>query len=170
MPTSATTSRSLLRPHPELPHDAHVSRRTAPLLAAAAIVAIVVAAGLAVWVVSARGRRAPPPPEVTATVPLLAPLGSVASPPRAFTWTPVPGTASYKVTIGDDDALWPIFVRTTRDSALPLDERDASAIVAGRIHAWEVLALDASGVPVARGTGRFRIRLPGEDASTEPLF
>jgi len=147
-------------------------RGVAPLLVAAAIAALVLAVVAAIWIVGvrARHRRAAPQPEPAANVVLLAPLGGVATAPRAFTWKPVPAAASYKVTIGDDDALWPIFVRTTNEASLPLDEKDSGAIAAGRIHAWEVVALDSRGNPVARGKARFRVRLPGEEAGSEPLY
>ena len=138
----------------------------------AVILAIVAAALFAIWVAGARARhrRAAAKLEPPAAVALLAPLGGVGATPRAFTWKPVPTAASYKVTIADDDAVWPIFVRTTTASALPLDEKDAGAIAAGRIHMWEVVALDAAGAPVAVGKARFRVRLPGEDTGSEPLF
>ncbi len=40
-----------------------------------------------------------------------------------------------------------------------------TAIARGRIHSWEVVALDGAGAPLAKGYGRFRVRLPGEHAS-----
>lgn len=135
----------------------------------AAIVTFVAAVAVVIWVVGVRARhRRASTPEPTASVTLLEPLGSIAVTPRAFTWKPVSSAASYKVTIADDDAVWPIFVRTMTASSLPLDEKDAAAISAGRIHMWEVVALDAAGNPVARGTARFRVRLPGESAGSEP--
>jgi hypothetical protein len=147
-------------------------RGQSPIFAIAAIVVIATAVAVVIWVVGvrARHRRAAPRPEPAASVELIAPLGGIAETPRAFTWAPVPSAASYKVTIGDNDAVWPLFVRTTTASSLGLDERDAGAISAGRILMWEVLALDAAGNPVARGSARFRVRFPGEDASSEPLF
>ena len=137
---------------------------------AVAVVLLVVAVTLFLLMARSRARRGAQHPEPPAAVALLAPLGGIAVTPRAFTWSPVPAAASYKVTIADEDAVWPIFVRTTSATSLPLDDRDTSAIAPGRVHVWEVLALDASAAPVARGTGRFRVRPPGEDAGSEPLF
>lgn len=154
-----------------LSHDSTRERGLAPVLIVAAVLALV-AAAVAVWIVAvrARHRRAAPPPEPTTAVALLEPRGDIAVTPRAFRWTPVPSAASYKVTIADDDAVWPMFVRTTTESSLPLDAKDAAAISAGRIHMWEVIALDAAGSTVAQGKARFRVRLPGEGAGSEPIY
>ena len=143
----------------------------APILIILAIVGAVLALGLALWVfgLRARGRRVVPQ-EPAAEVVLLAPLGGIGETPRTFSWQPVPDAASYKVTIADDDAVWPLFVRNTTEASLIVDEKGAAAITAGRIHAWEVLALDASGASLARGRGRFRVRMPGESPGSEPLF
>ena len=157
---SSSSTRPALRDH---------ERGASPVIVAAIVAAILAALIAGIWLgVRARQRRAADQPVPAAEVRLLAPLGNVGALPPAFTWTPVPSAASYKVTIGDDDALWPIFVRTTTTASLPLDPKDAAAIAAGRVHAWEVVALDAAGNPVARGRARFRVRLPGESEGDEP--
>ena len=107
-----------------------------------------------------RGTRRSPADAPGLAVTIEAPRGDIASAPGAFTWHPVAGATRYTVTISDADAVWPLFVRTTTDSSLALEKRETVALTPGRIHAWEVQALDASGRPIASGEARFRILRP----------
>jgi hypothetical protein len=111
--------------------------------------------------VSTRARpTAPLEPDPKAYVTLRAPRGEVVAPPREFAWRAVEGAARYRVKISDEDALWPLFVKTLDRGPLVLDDKEVKAITPGRIHIWEVDALDAAGQPIARGTSRFRFTPP----------
>jgi hypothetical protein len=95
---------------------------------------------------------------------LIVPRGEVEVAPREYLWEPVPGATSYSVKIADADAIWPLFVRRIEATALVLDAEQAKAIVTGRIHVWEVEALDAQGALIGSGATRFRVRpeaIPG---------
>jgi hypothetical protein len=124
------------------------------LIAAALFIVI---AGTAAFLIRSRRPHTPPLPDPAASVTLRAPRGEVKAVPESFEWEAVPGASDYKVTISDADAVWPMFVRTTASTSLQLDPKQASAIVPGRIHVWEVEACDARGTPIARGETRFRV-------------
>jgi len=107
-------------------------------------------------------RSAPPPPEPKASVTLRRPRGEIGAPPREFAWAAVPGAVRYRVKISDQDALWPLSVRTTETTSLTLDAKEAaSAITLKRIHVWEVEGLDAAGLPIARGEAPFWVTPSG---------
>ena len=93
----------------------------------------------------------PPPPLIS----LEAPRGEVHATPELFAWQPVDGAASYRVTIGDADTVWPLVVATTTDARFPLPPGKRGAILPGRIHEWTVEALDARGALIGSGTVRF---------------
>lgn len=115
-------------------------------------------------IVAESGCSSPPPPptdtEPEKPVRLVSPRGDVESIPREFRWEAVPGAERYRVTIADNDAMWPLFVKRTAEPVLLLDEKEASAVMVGRVHLWEVEAFDAGGVSVAKGEVTFRVPLP----------
>ena len=110
----------------------------------------------------------PPVPAPTASVRLIAPRQDVNAPPSEFSWEPVPGASQYRVRIADADALWPIFVKMTTNTKLVLGPNEVTAITAGRIHEWEVEALDDKGQPIALGYLRFRFMPPEAPSDKSP--
>lgn len=113
----------------------------------------------------------PAPPEDdptrSATIEGLQPLGVMATPPRRFTWEPVPGAAGYRVLLTDvtEHVLWSL--RTADPDALvPPKLRDE-----WRSHTafyLTVRAFDAEGRPLASSTGgRLRV-VPPSPSSSEP--
>ena len=117
-------------------------------------------AGALVLLSHLTARRDQPPPEPAAWVTMIEPRGDLDSAPRRFVWNAVAKAVRYKVTITDQDAVWPLFVKQTSESSVLLADREALAIVPGRIHVWEVEALDEVGRPVAKGGVRFRVVPP----------
>lgn len=114
--------------------------------------------GLVVLLQMAAGRRELPlESDSAAYVTLTAPRGELLDPPREFSWLPYPGAVRYRVKISDEDALWPMFLKTTDRPPVVLDPREASSLTPGRIHVWEVEALGKDGAPIATGGVRFRI-------------
>ena len=109
----------------------------------------------------------PPVPAPTASIQLIAPRQDVNAPPSEFSWAPVPGASQYRVRIADEDAVWPMFVKMTTNTKLVLGPKEVTAIAAGRIHEWQVEALDDKGQPIALGGSRFRF-MPPEAASDKP--
>jgi len=96
---------------------------------------------------------------------LIGPRGETDAVPTEFTWAAFPGATEYRVEIEDEDAFWPLVVKTVKTTGLTLTEKERAAITRGRIHHWEVEARDARGGPIATGGARFRVRLPGENPS-----
>src|SRR6476659_4657566 len=74
----------------------------------------------------------------TAPIRIIQPRGDAIDPPKEFKWTAVPGAASYRVRIADEDAVWPLFVKTVTQPRLVLEPREVTAISPGRIHEWAV--------------------------------
>jgi hypothetical protein len=107
-------------------------------------------------------RGTPPPagPGPAAYVRLAEPRGEVEEVPLQFSWEAIAGADEYKVTISDADAVWPLLVHKTKENSLTLTPKEGSAIVPGRIHVWEVEALDSDGLPIATGGVRFRVAPP----------
>ena len=95
------------------------------------------------------------------------PRGDAVDPPKEFSWLPVRGAGSYRVRIADEDAVWPLFVKTVSEPKLVLDPKEVTAITPGRIHEWAVEALDAKGHVIARGGSRFRY-MPVAGSSPSP--
>jgi hypothetical protein len=126
------------------------------LLFVLAGVVLVLAAVIVYRSVSARRSQAVPPKE-TASITLRSPRGELIDPPREFSWDPVPGATQYRVKIADEDAVWPMFVKTADRPPLVLESSELSAFAPGRIHMWEVEALGEDGSPIATGSIRFRI-------------
>jgi hypothetical protein len=103
-----------------------------------------------------KGTTAPPAP--AKFLKLVAPRGELDAPPARFEWQAVEGATRYTVKIEDADAVWPLFVRSTTSPPLFLDPQEASALLPGRVHAWEVQAFDEKGNVVASGGTRFLVR------------
>ncbi len=97
---------------------------------------------------------------------LEAPRGEVHATPDLFAWQPVTGAASYRVTIGDADTVWPLVVATTTEARLPLPPEKRGAILRGRIHEWSVEALDVRGATIGSGTVRFWVDRGAPGSST----
>jgi hypothetical protein len=98
------------------------------------------------------GERSGPPPPL---IEIEAPRGVVPAVPEAFRWAPVPGAASYRVTVVDADTVWPLILGTATEPRLSMPESRRGAIRPGRIHEWTVDALDADGAVIGSGTVRF---------------
>ena len=90
-------------------------------------------------------------------VDLLEPRGVIDRAPARFEWRPVTNATRYDVRIADDDALWPLFVRSTASAMLLLDPNETRALTPGRIHVWEVDAKDAAGFTIASGSAQFKV-------------
>jgi len=118
--------------------------------------------GLALWVVFRPGPRESAQASGTSarTLTLVAPRGDLETAPSLFEWRPVEGALRYTVKIEDADAVWPLFVRSSESPSLSLAPQEASALLPGRVHVWEVQALDGEGRVIASGGTRFRIRAP----------
>jgi hypothetical protein len=112
--------------------------------------------------------QGPAPPGPAAYVTLLEPRGQVPVIPELFEWRAVRGAAKYKVTISDDDAVWPLLVRSTAETSLTLSAKEMEAIKPGRIHIWEVAALGLDGLPMATGGVRFMVAPPEAPAAPAP--
>ncbi len=122
--------------------------------------------GLALAAGCGRGgeRSGPPPPLIE----IEAPKGEVPAVPEAFRWAPVPGAASYRVTVGDADTVWPLFLGTAAEPRLAMPESRRGAIRPGRIHEWTVDALDAGGAVIGSGTVRFWVAAGAAAAAAAP--
>lgn len=128
------------------------------LLLVATGVVLVAALALGYRVLTRRSH--PSVPEPRAYVTLTSPRGDLIEPPREFTWVPIPGALRYRVKIADEDALWPMFLKTTNRPPVVLDDRESSALTPGRVHVWEVEALGKDGNPIAKGAVQFRVVPP----------
>lgn len=111
------------------------------------------------------GERSGPPPPL---IEIEAPKGEVLAAPEAFRWAPVPGAASYRVTVGDADTVWPLFLGTATEPWLPMPETRRGAVRPGRIHEWTVDALDAGGAVIGSGTVRFWVAAGPAPAGAAP--
>lgn len=131
----------------------------AVLAAAAAVALVIVVIRFAPVGGGARGQE---PAQPKAWVTLVEPRGEALTQPTRFDWNPVAGAAQYKVTIADEDAVWPLVVRTVPAPPLMLTPDEATSMTLGRIHVWDVEALGADGAPIATGGTRFRVAAPGE--------
>ena len=109
-------------------------------------------------------QRTPPVPEPRLYIVLRQPRGELAKIPGRFVWQAVKGAAKYKVTISDEDAVWPLLVLTSTETSLELSAKEMQAITPGRIHIWEVAALGQDGLPTATGGVRFWVPLPESPA------
>lgn len=128
-----------------------------------ALVAGAVVLGVVLWLAlrpTSREGSAAVPGSHLEHLTLVAPRGELESAPILFEWRPVEGARRYAVRIEDADAVWPIFVRTTVSTTLSLEPHEASALLAGRVHAWEVQAFDEEERVIASGGTRFRVRAP----------
>lgn len=134
------------------------ARPRARLVLFAVAVALLVTGLVTVRLV--RRASAPSGPSPERRVAIDSPRGDLATAPDRFAWEPVPGAASYRVRIADADAIWPLFVRSTTGAGLVLEPWEASALAPGRIHEWDVEALDAGGALIASGGTQFRVRVP----------
>ncbi|MBP7149832.1 MAG: hypothetical protein KBD01_20080 [Acidobacteria bacterium] len=88
------------------------------------------------------------------------PHGDLPAPPTEFSWQRFDGAASYRVTIGDADTVWPLFLRTSVGPRLRIGAAEARAIKPGRVHEWRVEALGLDGEVLAEGLARFRVVPP----------
>ena len=152
------------------PEGSTRGRYTTLIVAVIATVIILLAVFLVL--AAARARRTPPAqataaPGPSASVRVIQPRGEAVDPPKEFSWVAVPGATHYQVRIADEDAVWPIFVQTTTEPRLLLDAREVNAITPGRIHEWDVEALDAKGQIIAKGGSRFRF-MPPATAPAKP--
>ncbi len=143
----------------------HASR---PRIAPAALVPALIAFAALPLAGCGRGGPddGPPPPLVS----LEAPKGEVQDVPELFAWQPVAGAASYRVTVGDADTVWPLVMASTTEARLPLPPDKREAIRPGRIHEWSVEALDAGGAVIGSGTVRFWVASSASAAAgTDPV-
>ena len=118
-----------------------------------------------VWMRCRPGRSDGATSAAQTVIEIVEPRGELATAPFRFEWRPVPRADLYELTISDDDAIWPLFVRRTQSAVHLLDPGERSALRPGRIHLWEVAALAEDGSAIAREQARFRIGPAPEGAS-----
>jgi hypothetical protein len=132
----------------------------ARLWAAAAVIAALSAAALIFqWL--------PSPPDETGRdhlpqMDLYEPKGLFDQPPAVFRWEPVTGASHYRLTLSDQDTIWPLVKREVEATSLELTESERRAYAAPRKYQWEVEALVGDEpTRLAHGTAYFAIVPPG---------
>jgi hypothetical protein len=88
---------------------------------------------------------------------ITSPVGDLAQVPKTIEWAPVPGAATYVVTISEVDRNQ-IFYRTVTTRSLPLPAATATLISPGKTVFLEVTAKDVTGNRIAT-SGQQRIRV-----------
>jgi hypothetical protein len=164
----------MTRPAAAEPARSPASRRAAgtwlPRTAVRAAAAALAIAAALVLVVNLQGREAPPElsPDAASSpgvlrssaVTLVAPVDDVASAPGELRWEPVPGAASYAVTLTEVDRT-EVWSAEVRSPSAPLPPAVRARMVPGKPFLWRVAAKDAAGAVVATsGVQRFRVPLP----------
>ena len=134
------------------------------LSAALATLVVAAALGYVLW-----DREPPVPHGVTSPVyrtgriRTSAPLGDVASAPRALHWSPVEGTASYDVRLLEVDRT-PLWSGSTSTPGIDLPSDVSALFVPGKTVVWEVTARDASRAIIGEsGAQQFRVAPSSRD-------
>ena len=99
-------------------------------------------------------------------VTLVAPVDDVERAPTELRWEPVPGAASYAVTMTEVDRT-EVWRAEVKGPQAPLPAAVRARIVPGKPFQWQVEARDASGAVVA-GSGMQRFRVPFEAGRGRP--
>ena len=139
---------------------------------------LILPAALVVLFLARRSALSPPPPrpEPAAVdagrsggeeggklpaVTLVAPGGVFRNPPSLFVWKPVPGASSYRLTITDQDMIWPLARREVDATQVFFPSSERRAWGQYRRYAWTVEAFGSGpGNVIAEGSGTFAIGDP----------
>ncbi len=94
-------------------------------------------------------------------VSLIEPRGVHRDAPPLFRWEPYSGAVSYRLTIMDQDMIWPVARRETAGTEMRFTDEERRAWAARRRYAWSVEALDDGGERVlALGEAAFAVGEP----------
>ncbi|PYT09728.1 MAG: hypothetical protein DMF49_01305 [Acidobacteria bacterium] len=91
-------------------------------------------------------------------VSLIEPKGIHPGPPALFRWEAVSGATLYRLTLSDQDTVWPLALRESRTTAYTFSEEERRAFSAPRRYSWQIEAFrEAAKGPIARGEAFFAI-------------
>ncbi|HET8540647.1 MAG TPA: hypothetical protein VFL83_12330 [Anaeromyxobacter sp.] len=176
--TARATAEQEAAARPEQPRSPAMDRAARRWNMRAVLRPAVVALAAAAAVVVVLNLRRPPAPSLSpdagagatvfrsTSVTLVAPEGDVAQAPEALRWEPVPGAASYSVTLTEVDRteVWRAEVRSPE---APLPPAVRARVVPGKPFLWQVTAKDASGDVVATSSAQ-RFRMPPSNPPVRP--
>jgi hypothetical protein len=87
---------------------------------------------------------------------LIAPEGTLKSPPATFSWRPAKGADIYNFRLIDED-LQTVFEGGVSQTKLTIDENTRSKLVKGKTYIWTIVAYDDQSRTIATGSKSFKV-------------